>query len=116
MDIYRCPTCLSLLDDPHRGRCPACGQNLRRRRARVLGDDAWSDRTVLPVDRVMLERVRELSPPVAQPTSDRRSSVPDAETAPPTHASVPAEDAAEMQAPTVDVLGLDVYTRDRRHD
>jgi hypothetical protein len=78
----------------------------------------------------MLERLRQLSPPVAQPRRDRQPSVQAAETAPPSRdpitppvadppppqESAPEVDAVAIQPATIDVLGLDAYTRISRPD
>jgi len=35
--MFRCPTCVSILDDATAQRCPSCGTNLRRHRPVELG-------------------------------------------------------------------------------
>jgi hypothetical protein len=58
VETFRCPTCLGVLDAAAAGRCAYCGQNLRRRRPRVLGDEHRLTAR-LPIDRWMLARLHE---------------------------------------------------------
>ncbi len=69
METFRCPTCIGVLPNARVRRCTSCGQNLRRRRPRVLGEDGAA---ALPVDRWMLDRLhgnggkrRNAAPPPA---------------------------------------------------
>ena len=57
METFRCPTCISVLPDPRTRRCPMCGEGLRRRHPRVLGEDRRLAASVLPVDRFLLDRL-----------------------------------------------------------
>ena len=36
MDLFRCPTCLSVLADPEAERCPMCQERLHRKHPIVL--------------------------------------------------------------------------------
>jgi hypothetical protein len=36
MDLFRCPTCLGILAEPHAERCATCGQRLDRKPPIVL--------------------------------------------------------------------------------
>ncbi len=38
--MFRCPTCVTVLEDPRAKRCPTCGENLRRHPPLVLGQSA----------------------------------------------------------------------------
>ena len=38
--MFRCPTCVTVLEDPHAKRCPVCGENLRRHPPLVLRQSA----------------------------------------------------------------------------
>lgn len=47
--MFRCPTCIAVLPDPRAHRCAVCGQNLRRRRPRLLGSaspQVWATPTL----------------------------------------------------------------------
>lgn len=57
--MYRCPTCIAALPDPTSRRCPMCAQHLRRRRPRVLGEEHRIGARVLPIDRALVDRLRE---------------------------------------------------------
>ena len=71
METFRCPTCIGVLPDARANRCPNCGQNIRRRPPKVLGEDTRIGATNLPIDRWMLDRLhndgrgRHALPPVA---------------------------------------------------
>ena len=73
MESFRCPTCVGLLVDPTARRCSHCGQNVRRKRPKVLGEESRIGSTLLPIDRMMIERLdtdssrrsRKSMPPVA---------------------------------------------------
>jgi hypothetical protein len=65
VETFRCPTCIGVLGDPHARRCSSCGQNIRRRRPVVLGDDHRKG-AYLPVDRWMLARLHAEGPRVRQ--------------------------------------------------
>ena len=58
METFRCPTCIAILPDVHVRRCSYCGQALRRRHPRVLGDEHRIGARTLPVDRWMLDRLQ----------------------------------------------------------
>jgi len=58
LETFRCPTCIGLLPDAHVRRCTYCGQALRRRHPRVLGDEHRIGARTLPIDRWMLERLQ----------------------------------------------------------
>ena len=58
METFRCPTCIGVLPDAHVRRCAACGQALRRRHPRVLGDEHRIGARSLPIDRWMLDRLQ----------------------------------------------------------
>jgi hypothetical protein len=48
-------TCVAVLEQPTARRCPTCGQSLRRRPARVLGEERHEIK-FLPVERAARER------------------------------------------------------------
>jgi hypothetical protein len=58
LETFRCPTCIGLLPDAHVRRCTYCGQALRRRHPRVLGDEHRIGARTLPIDRWMLDRLQ----------------------------------------------------------
>ena len=57
METFRCPTCVGVLPDAYAKRCGTCGQGLRRKSPRVLGEQHRLAGKQLPVDRWMLERL-----------------------------------------------------------
>lgn len=71
--MFRCPTCIGVLADPTAQRCPSCGQRLRNRRPRVLGEEHRPGAKMLPIDRALHDRLhgvpakgrraRHLAPP-----------------------------------------------------
>lgn len=77
--MYRCPTCVAVLPDPRARWCPACAQDLRRRRPRLLGEDHRIGSRPLPIDRALAERLHARAPDPA-PGPTRRA---------PTRAAVP---------------------------
>ena len=138
METFRCPTCIGVLTDVHARRCNQCGQNIRRRRPRVLGEDHRIGATDLPIDRWMLARLhgtgrkrnrnslppvawhgRFATSPLAEPDFSATPPVHSTPLAPPTAASAPEvtqlnEPIIEAPIdipPTIGALALDVYTR-----
>jgi hypothetical protein len=122
------------LRDARAQRCAACGQNMRRRRPRILGEETRVGADDLPIDRWMLERLhgsthgrrRSTLPPVAwhgkftttplaEPDFSAIPSPVATPLAPPTvavSATRPEEPNVEPETPaTVGALALDVYTR-----
>jgi hypothetical protein len=103
VESLRCPTCIGLLPDAPVRRCPSCGQSLRRRGPRVLGEGTRIGTSTLPIDRWMLDRLepkgrtrgREL-PPV--PWDGRFTTPPIAE-----------PDLPAIAAPVPAARPLDVY-------
>jgi hypothetical protein len=68
VETFRCPTCIGILPDVHARRCTECGQSMRRRRPRILGEETRIGAAYLPIDRWMLERLHgrhRRIPPVA---------------------------------------------------
>lgn len=61
--MFRCPTCIGVLADPTSRRCHMCGQRLRRRRPRVLGEEHRPGARLLPVERALHERLHGTSKP-----------------------------------------------------
>jgi hypothetical protein len=61
--MFRCPTCIGVLADPTSRRCHMCGQRLRRRRQRVLGEERRPGARLLPVERALHERLHGTSKP-----------------------------------------------------
>jgi predicted RNA-binding Zn-ribbon protein involved in translation (DUF1610 family) len=62
--MFRCVTCVAVLEQPTARRCPTCGQSLRRRPARVLGEERHEIK-FLPVERAARERAfGSTAPPV----------------------------------------------------
>ena len=59
METFRCPTCLGVLHDAQVRRCAACGQNLRRKKPKVLGGEHRLGTVRLPIDRWMLARLND---------------------------------------------------------
>jgi len=57
LETFRCPTCVGVLPDAHVSRCRTCGQGLRRRHPRVLGEERRLATKQLPIDRFMLARL-----------------------------------------------------------
>jgi hypothetical protein len=138
VETFRCPTCIGVLTDVHARRCNQCGQNIRRRRPRVLGEDHRIGATDLPIDRWMLARLhgtgrkrnrnslppvawhgRFATTPLAEPDFSATPPVHATPLAPPTAASAPDfpqlnEPIVEAPIdipPTIGALALDVYTR-----
>lgn len=131
MEIFRCPTCIGVLDDALATRCPNCRQSLRRKRPRVLGEETRLHSAKLPVDRWMLARLhnegrrRSALPPVAwhgrfttsplaEPAFAATPSPIATPLAPPSAADPAPEPTsitpAEEPPATVGALALDVYT------
>lgn len=72
--MFRCPTCIAVLPEPLARRCPACGQNLRRRPPRLLGSaspQVWATPTLRS------RSVALPSLPRAAPSEARRSPADD---------------------------------------
>jgi hypothetical protein len=145
VETFRCPTCIAVLSEPRAPRCPSCGQNIRRRRPVVLGDDHRKG-AYLPVDRWMLARLHaegsrarqhiapvawhgkfETSPlaepafaampsPVATPLAPPTITAPEPP-APRLETDVPPIETEAPEAPgaTVGALTLDAYTRAASH-
>jgi len=135
VETFRCPVCIGVLEDACAHRCAACGQNMRRRRPRVLGEETRVGARNLPIDRWMLERLhgsthgrrRSSLPPVAwhgkfttsplaEPDFSATPSPVATPLAPPSIATQSAvmepEHDIDIQTPaTVGALALDVYTR-----
>jgi hypothetical protein len=138
VETFRCPTCIGVLTDVHARRCNQCGQNIRRRRPRVLGENHRIGATDLPIDRWMLARLhgtgrksnrnslppvawhgRFATSPLAEPDFSATPPVHSTPLAPPTAASAP--DITQLNEPiveapidippTIGALALDVYTR-----
>ncbi len=125
LETFRCPTCIAILPDAHVRRCNSCGQALRRRQPRVLGDEHRIGARILPIDRWMLDRLqgeprrRRAATPDRVPWHGRfapspRSAEPDlvmppaavppmgaARVAEPPTAAAPAVDAMFVDAPPV---------------
>jgi len=145
VETFRCPTCIGVLTEPRAPRCPSCGQNIRRRRPVVLGDDHRKG-AYLPVDRWMLARLRAEGPrarrhiapvawhgkfetsPLAEPAFAAMPSPVATPLVPPTvtepeppaprvEADPPLIETAapEVPAATVGALTLDAYTRALPH-
>ena len=136
METFRCPTCIGVINEPRAPRCPSCGQNIRRRKPVVLGDDHRKG-AYLPVDRWMLARLhaegprarRHIAPvawhgkfetsPLAEPDFAAMPSPVATALAPPTVVEPEPElaalqidtEPAEAPTPTVGALALDAYTR-----
>ena len=119
METFRCPTCIVILTDAGVARCPACGQRLRRRQPRVLGEERRLEAKQLPVDRWMLERLHGGQPRTGRPRPiaplawhGRFSATPPAELEPVavTTAVIVAHDALD---PEVRTLVDDLYDRAR---
>jgi len=55
--MFRCPTCISVLGDPTSRRCTQCGQRLRRKNPRVLGEENRPGAKMLPIERAMHDRL-----------------------------------------------------------
>jgi hypothetical protein len=123
-----------LLVDPTARRCSHCGQNVRRKRPKVLGEESRIGSTLLPIDRMMIERLdtdssrrgRKSMPPVAwhgrftttplaEPDFSATPSPIATPLAPPTviEPTVVAPAARTEPEPpaTVGALALDLYTR-----
>jgi hypothetical protein len=136
VETFRCPVCIGVLRDARAHRCGACGQNMRRRRPRVLGEETRVGAENLPIDRWMLERLhgsthgrrRSSLPPVAwhgkftttplaEPDFSATPSPVATPLAPPTigvstTTARPDEPEVDIETPaTVGALALDVYTR-----
>jgi len=47
-DLFRCPTCLSILTEPDAQRCPVCRQRLERRAAIVLTSERTAAADAVP--------------------------------------------------------------------
>jgi hypothetical protein len=47
-DLFRCPTCLSILAEPDAQRCPVCRQRLQRRAPIVLTGDRTAEADAVP--------------------------------------------------------------------
>jgi hypothetical protein len=67
--MFRCPTCISVLEEPRARRCKTCGQNLRRRSPFVIGEAERMSAKVLPMDRYMAKQARLDLPPNERPMS-----------------------------------------------
>jgi len=47
-DLFRCPTCLSILAEPDAERCPVCRQRLQRRAPIVLTGERTAEAEGVP--------------------------------------------------------------------
>jgi hypothetical protein len=48
VDMFRCPTCLSILAEPGVERCPVCRQRLQKRQPIVLDGERTAEADVVP--------------------------------------------------------------------
>lgn len=137
METFRCPTCIGVLPDARAKRCPHCGQNIRRRAPKVLGEETRIGANHLPVDRWMLDRLHNDGPrkhalppvawhgkfatsPLAEPNFSATAVPTATPLAPPTTVAAPDisptsamvnDDDHDLTPPVVGALALDVYTR-----
>jgi hypothetical protein len=117
VETFRCPTCLGVLHDAQVQRCAACGQNLRRKKPKILGDEHRIGAVNLPIDRWMLARLNESDVMIVSPVTDQGapSTTPVAapEVAPPPEPAPPVEHEPEMTAVVVESVDAVPLTDER---
>jgi hypothetical protein len=124
VETFRCPTCLGVLHDAEVQRCAACGQNLRRKKPKILGDEHRIGAVTLPIDRWMLARVNESDAMLVAPRAEQ-GALPTAPMAapavapppepapPPPDPAPPVETELEMTAVVVESVDAVPLTDER---
>jgi len=117
VETFRCPTCLGVLHDAQVQRCAACGQNLRRKKPKILGDEHRIGAVNLPIDRWMLARRNDSDMMIVPPRPEQgalpATPMPAPDVAPPPEPVPPVETEQETTAVVVESVDAVPLTDER---